>query len=40
MLIGGTLTYIADVAKNDPTYDNWLLGIPMLSFDIALGFGV
>jgi hypothetical protein len=40
LLVGGTLTYIADVAKSDSTFDNWLLGIPMLSFDIAFGFGV
>jgi len=39
LLIGGTLTYVADVAKDDSHYDNWLLGIPVLSFDIAVGFG-
>ena len=39
LLIGGSLTYIADVAKGDESFDSWILGIPIPTFDICLGFG-
>lgn len=39
LLIGGSFTYIADVAKKDENFDPWIVGIPIPTFDIALGFG-
>ncbi|MBI5499699.1 MAG: hypothetical protein HY907_05620 [Deltaproteobacteria bacterium] len=39
LLIGGSFTYIADIAKKDESFDSWILGIPIPTFDIAIGFG-